>query len=299
MILDKIIEAKREEIKRRKQLPLPEGRIALRDFKSAITKTGVNLIAEIKYGSPSLGEIKPKERIALRDFKSAITKTGVNLIAEIKYGSPSLGEIKPKRKAGYLAKIYEGGGASAISCVTEKDFFFGDMRFLIEAKVATNLPILHKDFIIDPWQIEESLSYGADGILLIVRILKEELLVEMQREAKRAGLSTIFEVRCEEEIQRAIDAGAEIIGINNRDLQNFKCDLSTTLNLIPHIPKGIVTVSESGIQKREDVIILEKAGVNSILVGEALLSAKNPQSKIKELLGLEKKIDTIWIKRSS
>ncbi|MFH0774660.1 MAG: hypothetical protein V2A53_04090 [bacterium] len=124
MILDKIIEKKKEEIGRKKQLPLPE------------------------------------RRTVLRDFKSAISKAGINLIAEIKYGSPSLGEIKPKRKAGYLAKVYEKGGASAISCVTEKDFFFGDLSFLREAKDATSLPILRKDFIIDPWQIEESFPQG-------------------------------------------------------------------------------------------------------------------------------------------
>lgn len=249
MILDKIIEKKKEEIGRKKQLPLPE------------------------------------RRTVLRDFKSAISKAGINLIAEIKYGSPSLGEIKPKRKAGYLAKVYEKGGASAISCVTEKDFFFGDLSFLREAKDATSLPILRKDFIIDPWQIEESFSAGADGLLLIVRILKGELLAELHREAKRAGLAAIFEVHKEEEIRRAIGAGAEIIGINNRDLNNFEVSLSTTLNLINHIPKGMVTIAESGIHQREDLLLLEKAGVNAILVGEALLSAKNPLAKTKELLG--------------
>ena len=249
MILDKIIEKKKEEIKKKKRLPLPQGRIALRDFKSAIAKIGINLIAEIKYGSPSLGE------------------------------------IKPKRKASYLAKVYEEGGASAISCVTEKDFFFGDLSFLREAKEATNLPILRKDFIIDPWQIEESFFCGADAILLIVRILSQELLIKLSAEAKKAGLSAIFEVHKEEEIKRAIDAGAEIIGINNRDLQNFKVNFERTLNLIPYISKGIVTIAESGIKERKDVLFLEEAGVNAILVGETLLFAKNPLTKIKELLG--------------
>ncbi|MDI6752481.1 MAG: indole-3-glycerol phosphate synthase TrpC [bacterium] len=249
MILDKIIEKKQEEIERKKRLPLPQ------------------------------------RRTALRNFKSAISKTGINLIAEIKYGSPSLGEIKPKRKADYLAKVYENGGASAISCVTEKDFFFGNIRLLRETKDATSLPVLRKDFIIDPWQIEESLSYEADALLLIVRILSQELLEKMYREIKKEGLAAIFEVHTEEEIQRAIEAKAEIIGINNRDLQSFKCDLSTTLNLINHIPKGIVIVAESGIQKKEDLLLLEKQGVNAILVGEALLSAKDPLVKIKELLG--------------
>ncbi|MEK9149643.1 MAG: indole-3-glycerol phosphate synthase TrpC [Candidatus Desantisbacteria bacterium] len=249
MILDKIIKKKREEIERKKEIPLPQGRTTLRDFKSAIEKPGINLIAEIKYGSPSLGE------------------------------------IKPKRKVDYLAKVYEKGGASAISCVTEKDFFFGNIGLLRETKDATSLPVLRKDFIIDPWQIEESLSYGADALLLIVRILNQELLVELYRETKRTGLTAIFEVHTEEEVQRAVEAKAEIIGINNRDLQSFKCDLSTTLNLISHIPKGIVIVAESGIQKREEILLLEKAGVNAILVGEALLSAKDPLAKIKELLG--------------
>ncbi len=249
MILNKVLEKKREEIERRKRLPLPEGQHSLRNFTSAIGKLGINLIAEIKYGSPNLGE------------------------------------IKLKRRAGDLAKLYERGGASAISCITEKDFFFGDSAFLVEAKNATSLPILRKDFIIDPWQIEESLSYGADAILLIVRILKGKLLGKIYREAKREGLAVIFEVHKEEEIQRALDAGAEIIGINNRDLQTFNIDLSTTLDLISHIPKGIIVVAESGIKDRKDVILLERAGLNAILVGEALISAKDPSVKIKELLG--------------
>ncbi|MFH0774659.1 MAG: hypothetical protein V2A53_04085 [bacterium] len=118
-----------------------------------------------------------------------------------------------------------------------------------------------------------------------MRILKGELLAELHREAKRAGLAAIFEVHKEEEIRRAIGAGAEIIGINNRDLNNFEVSLSTTLNLINHIPKGMVTIAESGIHQREDLLLLEKAGVNAILVGEALLSAKNPLAKTKELLG--------------
>jgi indole-3-glycerol phosphate synthase len=249
MILERIIEKKREEIKRRKSLPLPDDVLEIRDFKRAILR-----------------------------------KDGINLVAEIKYASPTAGSIGPFREPSYLAEIYEKNGASAISCVTEKSFFSGDCRFLKEAKSAVSIPVLRKDFVIDPWQIKESLAFGADAILLIATCLKKEMLIELQRESEKAGIATVIEVHTEEDIEKALDAGAEIIGINNRNLSTFEVDIETTARLKPYIPEEVVVISESGIKNREDVVFLEEKGVDALLVGEAILSARNIPAKMKELL---------------
>ncbi len=249
MILSKIIEKKREEVKRKKAFPLPSTDL---------------------------------ER---RDFKSAISKAGINLIAEIKYASPSLGKIGPSHPAGFLVKMYENNGASCISVVCEKDFFSGDIRFLKEAKQACRLPLLRKDFIIDPWQIEESIAYGADALLLIAACLKSELLVQLQKEAQKAGLATIVEVHNEEEACLALKTDTEIIGINNRDLNTFKTDINTTLRLKPLVPDDRLVISESGIKTREDILLLQSIGINAYLIGESLLTSKNIPQKMRELLG--------------
>ncbi|MEW6103292.1 MAG: indole-3-glycerol phosphate synthase TrpC [bacterium] len=249
MILEKIIEKKKEDIKRKKAFPLPVASLEKRDFKETISKKKISLIAEIKYVSPSLGKIKPSHPVE------------------------------------FLAKLYENNGASAISVVCEKDFFEGDIRFLKSAKIASSLPILRKDFIIDPWQIEESIAYGADAILLIASCLNFNLLAELKKEAEKAKIPTIIEVHNEDELSFSLKIGGEIIGINNRDLNTFKTDINTTLRLKPLIPDDRIVISESGIKTRDDILLLEKIGIQGVLIGESLLTSRNIPQKMKELLG--------------
>lgn len=250
-ILEEIIEKKREEIERKKKIPLPNIELERRDFKKAISKEKIGLIAEIKYGSPSLGRL--------------------NLPLKVEA----------------LARLYEDSGASAISVVCERDFFLGDIEFLKEAKLSTNLPILRKDFIIDPWQIEESKAYSSDCILLIVACLEFGLLKRLQKEAERAGISTIVEVHNEDELSLGLKTDAEIIGINNRDLNTFKTDINTTLRLKALIPSDRLVVSESGIKTREDVLLLESIGIQGVLIGESILTSRDIKQRIRELLGKE------------
>ncbi|HAW49514.1 TPA: indole-3-glycerol phosphate synthase TrpC [bacterium] len=249
MILDEIIVKKKEEIKRKKKLPLP------------------------------------KEFFEKRDFKGAISEEGINIIAEIKYGSPSLGEITPHYEPDFIAKLYENNGARALSVVSEKDFFLGDCRFISIAKTSTNLPVLRKDFIIDPWQIEESITYGSDAILLIAAAINPDLLIQLQKEAKRAGLTTIVEVHREEELKIALKTETEIIGINNRCLDTFEVDINTSLRLKSLIPPDILVISESGIKTKNDLAILQNIGINAFLIGEAFLTSRNIPQKMRELLG--------------
>jgi len=223
--------------------------------------------------------------IPKRDFSKAISKKGINLIAEIKFASPSAGRIRDDMSAVEIAKIYDQEGVSAISVLTEKKFFKGDIELIPEVKNAVSIPILRKDFILDPVQIEEAKAYGADAVLLISRILSYERLKELIRLSNEMDLSALVEVHDEEDIKKAIDSGAEIIGINNRDLSTFNVDINTTIRLLPHIPEGFIIVSESGIEKREDIELLKKTGrVNAVLVGTSIMKSKDIRKKIRELL---------------
>ncbi len=219
------------------------------------------------------------------NFKEAVSAPGkVNLIAEIKFASPSAGRIRKAKDPIELARAYERNGASAISLVTESCFFDGDIGQLPLIKKAVGLPVLRKDFIIDEVQVTESLLYGADAILLIARILSEEqlsLLFEMSRDL---GLSALVEVHDEEDLKRALNCGAELIGINNRDLDTFKVDLNTTIRLAPLVPERCTVVSESGINNTDDVKRVLDAGVNAILVGTAIMKSENVAEKVKELV---------------
>lgn len=209
-----------------------------------------------------------------RDFKEAVSRGNrVNIIAEIKRASPSRGLIiSSDFHPDEIAKIYEKNGASAISVLTEKEFFKGEIDFVSLVSRATNIPILRKDFIIDEYQIYQSRVYGADAILLIVRILSLQRLKDYLKLATDLSLDCLVEVHDEKELAIAQDAGAEIIGINNRDLGTFEVDLTTTLKLAPLI-KGKVVVSESGIKTKDDILRLKKVGVNAFLIGEALMKA--------------------------
>jgi indole-3-glycerol phosphate synthase len=222
----------------------------------------------------------------IRDFKGALSAPGkMNLIAEIKFASPSAGVIHENVDPLSIARMYEEAGAAAISLLTDQKFFGGDLKNLPLLKEAISLPILRKDFILDAIQIEESFRWGADAILLIARILTREQLSEFLGLCRTFGMEALTEVHDQEDLDKALDCEAEIIGINNRDLDTFEISLNTTLELAPRIPKGHVRVSESGINGGEDVHPLKKVGVQAILVGTSLMQSQNIGEKARELAG--------------
>jgi len=222
---------------------------------------------------------------APRDFRGALRREGISLIAEIKRASPSKGDILPDLDAVALAALYEQAGARAISVLTYAKFFKGSLDDLSAVHTAVRLPCLRKEFTIDPYQIYESRAAGADAVLLIVRILSDAQIKELLAVARAMGLAALVEVHSAGEIDRALTAGAHIIGINNRDLDTLSVDFNTTLELKKHVPGGNVLVSESGIHTRSQVKLLEAGGADAILVGESLLTSGDIQAKIDELLG--------------
>ncbi|MBW2614932.1 MAG: indole-3-glycerol phosphate synthase TrpC [Deltaproteobacteria bacterium] len=221
----------------------------------------------------------------IRDFTRAISVPGrIGLIAEIKFNSPSAGRICEKRDPVSIARIYDDSGAAAISLLTDKRFFGGDLDQLPRLKRAVSLPVLRKDFILDEAQVVESFSYGADAILLIARILSVNKLRALLKMCRELGLAALTEVHDRQDMDKALDCGAEIIGINNRDLDTFEVDLRTTLELAPLVPEGCITVSESGISSAGDIHLLKKWGVNAALVGTSLMKSDNIRLKTQELV---------------
>lgn len=222
----------------------------------------------------------------VRPFKEAISAGGrVNLIAEIKKKSPSRKKaFFEKLDVAGLAKIYEENGAKAISVLTDKKYFGGDGLHIAEVRRTVNIPVLRKDFIIDEYQVYESRYLGADAILLIARILTKEQIKSFMHLAKRVGMDCLVEVHDEKDLEKALVAGAKIIGINNRDLDTFKVDLGTTFKLIPKMPDQIVKVSESGIGADGDIARLKKASVNAALIGGSFLEAKDIAAKMRRML---------------
>jgi len=216
------------------------------------------------------------------DFREALRKPGIALIAEVKKSSPSAGIIAGELDPASIAPEYERGGASAISVLTESTYFGGDLADLIAVKGAVKIPVLRKDFIIDPYQIYEARSAGADAILLIAELLDRNQLTDYLRLAHHLGLSCLVESHGRGELEKAIEIGAEIIGVNNRNLKTLKVDIDTSIKLIPLIPPDRIRVSESGIKMVADVASVSGAGADAILVGEVLVRSKNPAEKIRE-----------------
>ncbi|WP_422446419.1 indole-3-glycerol phosphate synthase TrpC [Thermoanaerobacterium sp. DL9XJH110] len=210
-----------------------------------------------------------------RSLEKALTgKKGIKIIAEIKKASPSRGVIKPDLDPAFTAACYERGGADAISVLTEKKFFLGDDSFLKIVRDITSCPVLRKDFIIHEYQIYQAKALGADALLLIVAVLGENIGY-FYKKARSLGLDCLVEVHDEKELDAALDAGARIIGINNRNLKDFSVDLKTCERLIGRIPEGIIKIAESGIKTANDVRYLKSVGVDGILVGEALMKSKD------------------------
>ena len=224
------------------------------------------------------------KKIEIRDFYKALNqKNETTLIAEIKKASPTLGNINLNINVEKQAIEYTKAGANAISVLTDEKFFKGDLKYLKKIKKITNLPILQKDFIIDPYQIYEAKYYGADAILLISSVLKEDYLNELVNLTHKLGLKCLVETHSKKDIEKALKTKAKIIGINARNLETFKIDLKNIIRLSPLVLSNHLLVAESGIKTREDVLKLKKAGVNCILVGTTLMQASDVGDKIKEL----------------
>jgi indole-3-glycerol phosphate synthase len=257
-VLDRIVAATREEVdRRRRATPLAdlERRLASRD-----------------------GEDRP--------FSEALAAPGVSVIAEHKRRSPSAGAIREGATVTELVCAYERGGAAALSILTEREFFGGSLEDLREARAATALPILRKDFVVDPYQVYESAAAGADAILLIVAALDPDDLARLHSEALAIDLDVLVEVHDEEELDVALELDAEVIGINNRDLEDFTVDTSRTFELLADVPAGKTVVSESGYTTREQIDELERVGVDAVLIGESLMRAPDPEAACRELAGL-------------
>lgn len=222
-------------------------------------------------------------------LRAALSEPGVSIIAEIKEKSPSGGVLRPDLEPSAMARTYEKNGARAISVLTDKKFFGGSIGILQDIRVNTRLPILRKEFIIHPYQIYESGWILADAILLIVRILSDEQLIDFIRLAQELGLECLVEVHTEAELERAITAGAQIIGVNNRNLETLEISLDTSIQLRKLIPAGCVAVSESGIRQASDIVRLREAGFDTFLIGETLMRQPDPGQKLRELIeaGLE------------
>jgi indole-3-glycerol phosphate synthase len=220
-----------------------------------------------------------------RGFSKALSNpSAMALIAEIKKASPSAGVIRKDFDPIEIGKIYEACGASAISVLTDRQFFQGSISRLEKVRQAVQIPVLRKDFIIDPFQIYEARAVGVDAVLLIAAILSDAQLSEFLHVCKNLQMDALVEVHTAEELNRALAVGAQVIGINNRDLKTFSVHLETTEELIGHIPKGVVVVSESGIKGHEDMKRLATAGVDAVLVGTSLMKAKDIGKKVRELL---------------
>jgi indole-3-glycerol phosphate synthase len=218
-------------------------------------------------------------------FEKAIAAPGLSFICEVKKASPSKGVIAADFPYLKIALEYEAAGAAAISVLTEPDYFLGSDQYLLEIAAAVSIPVLRKDFIIDPFQIYEAKLLGARAVLLICALLDAQTLGEYIKIAAELGLSSLVEIHDESEAEQAARAGARIIGINNRDLKTFKVDFSVTARLRPLIPAGILTVAESGITSPDDVRALSGLGLDGALVGESLMRAADKKQFLAELKG--------------
>ncbi|MFN2593401.1 MAG: indole-3-glycerol phosphate synthase TrpC [Actinomycetota bacterium] len=220
---------------------------------------------------------------AVRSLRKALTGTELRLIAEIKRASPTAGEIAPGLDAAAAAEAYARGGASALSVLTEPEKFKGSLDDIRAARGA-GVPVLRKDFIVDELQVRESRGAGADAILLIVRALGNELRA-LYESAEQHGMECLVEVFDENDVERALEIGAAIVGVNHRDLETFEVDPDRTLKLAPMIPDEVVLVGLSGVKSRDDVKRLADAGARAVLVGEALGRSGSPEATVRELLG--------------
>ncbi|MGH9734182.1 MAG: indole-3-glycerol phosphate synthase TrpC [Candidatus Acidiferrales bacterium] len=256
-ILDRIVDARRASVAHRKRV-LPD--VALK-------------FAVEKKAPPA------------RDFAAALGRDGLNVIAELKKASPSLGVIREEYTPSALASQLEQAGAAALSVLTEEDFFSGSLGDLKEARKVAQIPILRKDFIVDPWQVWEARAAGADSFLLIAAVLRDELLSELLDLGRSLKMEPLVEVHSRAELDRVLHVGARIIGVNNRDLRNFQVRLETSLELVEVIPDDCIAVSESGLRVHDDLVRLRAAGFDAFLIGEHLMKSSEPGAALRGFLG--------------
>ena len=258
-ILDEIVAAKQQELQKTKQsCPLAD-------------------LEKMLYNPPPV-----------RDFCAALRggRAGkITIIAEVKKASPSKGIICEQFHPVEIARQYQENGAAALSVLTEEKYFLGSLDYLQQIKEATAIPVLRKDFIFDPYQLYEARVRGADAVLLIAALLEHGQLRDLMALCSRLSLSYLLEVHDKRELETALALDAGVIGINNRDLNTFKTDISTTLRLGRLIPRDKIIVSESGLARREDIITLRDAGVDAFLIGETFMKEKKPGNKLRELIG--------------
>ncbi len=228
-----------------------------------------------------------RERLVTRDgarpFSEALVRPGLSLIAEFKRRSPSAGEFRPGAQVAETVRAFERGGAAALSILTEERHFGGSIDDLRVAREASDLPILRKDFIVDSYQLYEAAANGADAVLLIVAGLEDEPLRALYDQARALDLDCLVEVHDEADLERALVVGAEVIGINNRNLGDLSVDVETTVELLTDVPAGKTVVSESGYATREQLDELERIGVDAVLMGETLMRASDPEVLVREL----------------
>ena len=255
MFLEKILASKKEEVAGQK------GLLPLSDLKRRLAEVPAPL-----------------------DFKGALRFRDCALIAEVKRSSPSKGRIREDFDPVAIARVYAENGAAAVSVVTESRFFEGRPSFLPAIRKSVRVPLLRKDFIIDSYQIYEGRLLGADAVLLVARILEAPRLREFIGLSSELGLSSLVEIHDEADLEKAVSAGANLIGINNRDLSTFATDLGVSLRLAPRVPSGALVISESGIRSRGDIDRLMSAGIRGFLVGETLMRERDVAGKMKELL---------------
>lgn len=250
-----------------------------------IVETKKSEVARLREWSGAL-EARLASAPEARDFAGALRREGeVAVISEVKRRSPGAGDIRPGLNAPGLALMYESGGAAALSVLTDEEYFDGSLDDLRAVREQVALPILRKDFVIDPVQVAEARAAGADAVLLIVRILDDASLTGLLERTRELGMAALVEVHDAEELDRALGAGARVVGVNNRDLSTFETRLEVTLGLTDRIPADVVLVSESGIRTAEDVARLGRAGVDAVLVGESLLRQADPGTAVAELAG--------------
>lgn len=242
------------------------------------------LIQRERKTPPSMLRDRPLFNLPPRDFEGHLKGSSRHIIAEVKRASPSKGLIRQEFDAVDLARALAENGASALSILTEERFFQGSLFYLEQVKAVVSLPLLRKDFIVDGYQLLEARGFGADAVLFIATLLEESVLRELIDQARSLSLQVLVEVHSEDELERALAAGATFIGINSRDLRTFKVSLETIERLVPMVPRGMTVVCESGIESREQMERLEDLGAHVFLVGETLMRARDPGAKLKELL---------------
>lgn len=251
---------------------IADKRIEIAERKKAVSFAELQTLAESAGSRP--------------DFVRSLRSASMGLIAEVKRRSPSAGVIRDPFDPPEIAREYESNGASAISCLMDEKYFGGGAEDFSSVRNAVDLPMLYKEFVVDPWQIVHAKTMGASAVLLIVGALSDEDLVSFIKEIQTLDLQPLVEVHDREEMQRAIDAGSDCIGINNRNLKTFETTLETTFELAAMAPAGCTLVSESGIKTPEDVVLLKEAGSHAILVGESLLREPSPGGAAAHLMSL-------------